>query len=228
MEAEPRQNHPDARLVPRMWWPKPGRYRTSGNKNELPWYSRASVPGPNSRRYWHELEEAHNSVIASTYLAISPLLHVSRSVSPGRPFTGSLQRALLVYMSRVDIHGTPVISGDMIDYHVLRIWLTSYRAPHIVRTSNGSWCMGIRGEMSDTVCVTFTWDMYIYELFIAFVCFVVVAGLRSIQFRNWNCSTIPIPIPELAFALKLVELKMELELKTGIEFFANATTAFTS
>ena len=30
------------------------------------------------------------------------------------------------------------------------------------KTSNGSWCMGIKGEMSGTVCVTFTWDMYIY------------------------------------------------------------------
>ena len=29
-------------------------------------------------------------------------------------------------------------------------------------TSNGSWCMGIKSEMSGTVCVTFTWDMYIY------------------------------------------------------------------
>ena len=37
-------------------------------------------------------------------------------------------------------------------------------------TSNGSWCMGIKGEMSGTVCVTFIWYMYIYELFIAFVC----------------------------------------------------------
>ena len=40
-------------------------------------------------------------------------------------------------------------------------------------TSNGSWCIGIKGEMSGTVCVTFTWDIYIYiyiyELFIAFV-----------------------------------------------------------
>ena len=64
-----------------------------------------------------------------------------------------------------------------------------------------------------------------------------VPGLGSIQFRNWNCSSIPIPIPELE--LKLVELKMELELKplelelelelkTGIEFFATATTALTS
>ena len=29
-------------------------------------------------------------------------------------------------------------------------------------TSNGSWCIGIKGEMSGTVCVTFTWDIYIY------------------------------------------------------------------
>ena len=30
-------------------------------------------------------------------------------------------------------------------------------------TSNGSWCIGIKGEMSGTVCVTFTWDIYIYK-----------------------------------------------------------------
>ena len=41
-----------------------------------------------------------------------------------------------------------------------------------------------------------------------------VAGLGSIQFRNWNCSSIRIPILELELELKLVELKMELELKT--------------
>ena len=29
-------------------------------------------------------------------------------------------------------------------------------------TSNGSWCIGIKGEMSGTVCVTFTRDIYIY------------------------------------------------------------------
>ena len=51
-------------------------------------------------------------------------------------------------------------------------WLSSPSA-----TSNGSWCMGIKGEMSGTVCVTFTWYMYIYELFIAFVCFVVCSLL---------------------------------------------------
>ena len=64
-------------------------------------------------------------------------------------------------------------------------------------------------------------------------------GLGPIQFRNWNCSSIPIPIPELELELelKLVELKMELELKplelelelkTGIDFFVIATAALTS
>ena len=48
---------------------------------------------------------------------------------------------------------------------------------HLEETSNGSWCMGIKGEISGTVCVTFTWYMYIYELFIAFVCFVVCSLL---------------------------------------------------
>ena len=52
--------------------------------------------------------------------------------------------------------------------------ISSYRKKY---TSNGSWCMGIKGEMSGTVCVTFTWYMYIYELFIAFVCFVVCSLL---------------------------------------------------
>ena len=49
----------------------------------------------------------------------------------------------------------------------------------IQQISNGSWCMGIKGEMYGTVCVTFTWDMYIYiyELFIAFVSFVVCSLL---------------------------------------------------
>ena len=60
-------------------------------------------------------------------------------------------------------------------------------------------------------------------------------GLGSIQFRNWNCGSIHIPIPKLELELKLVELKMELEtleleleLKTGIEFFATAIAAITT
>ena len=32
-------------------------------------------------------------------------------------------------------------------------------------TGNGSWCMGIKGEMSGTVFVTFTWDMYIWFVY---------------------------------------------------------------
>ena len=39
------------------------------------------------------------------------------------------------------------------------------------KTSNGSWCMGIKGEMSGTVCVTFTWDMYIYIWVVYRLCF---------------------------------------------------------
>ena len=59
-------------------------------------------------------------------------------------------------------------------YYNNKPWLTNALKDS---TSNGSWCMGIKGEMSGTVCVTFTWYMYIYELFIAFVCFVVCSLL---------------------------------------------------
>ena len=55
----------------------------------------------------------------------------------------------------------------------------SYR---LIWTSNGSWCMGIKGEMSGTVCVTFTWYMYIYELFIAFVFFCCLFIIVTTQF----------------------------------------------
>ena len=42
---------------------------------------------------------------------------------------------------------------------------------HKSSTSNGSWCMGIKGEMSGTVCVIFTWDMYIYIWVVYSLCF---------------------------------------------------------
>ena len=46
------------------------------------------------------------------------------------------------------------------------------------KTSNGSWCMGIKGEMSGTVCVTFTWDsIYIWVVYrLCFFCclFIIV------------------------------------------------------
>ena len=43
-------------------------------------------------------------------------------------------------------------------------------------TSNRSWCMGIKGEMSGTVCVTFTWDMYIWVVysFCLFCCLFII------------------------------------------------------
>ena len=67
-------------------------------------------------------------------------------------------------------------------------------------TSNGSWCMGIKGEMSGTVCVTFTWYMFIYELFIAFVCFVVCSLLlrhslwHYMNLVNLNLNLNPLPM----------------------------------
>ena len=43
-----------------------------------------------------------------------------------------------------------------------RRWTNNVRPVVKNHTSNGSWCIGIKGEMSGTVCVTFTWDIYIY------------------------------------------------------------------
>ena len=45
--------------------------------------------------------------------------------------------------------------------HCSRADIPAWR-PQKYKTSNGSWCIGIKGEMSGTVCVTFTWDIYIY------------------------------------------------------------------
>ena len=42
------------------------------------------------------------------------------------------------------------------------VLFTFVKSNAMMITSNGSWCIGIKGEMSGTVCVTFTWDIYIY------------------------------------------------------------------
>ena len=75
--------------------------------------------------------------------------------------------------------------------HIVRIgpfWcVAAYLRWHFI-TSNGSWCMGIKGEMSGTVLshlhyiyiymyVCIYIYTYIYELFTAFVCFVVCSLL---------------------------------------------------
>ena len=49
------------------------------------------------------------------------------------------------------------LNGNLHTEYIVFVWSLVYDF-----TSNGSWCMGIKGEMSGTVCVTFTWDMYIY------------------------------------------------------------------
>ena len=58
-----------------------------------------------------------------------------------------------------------IISMQLEVLHV-QCQVSTYHADvHVIchnQTSNGSWCIGIKGEMSGTVCVTFTWDIYIY------------------------------------------------------------------
>ena len=52
-----------------------------------------------------------------------------------------------------------------------QLWKISVKETGQQCTSNGSWCMGIKGEMSGKVCVTFTWDMYIYIWVVYSLCF---------------------------------------------------------
>ena len=54
---------------------------------------------------------------------------------------------------------TPVLWFVMMTY-VSKVHL--FASATMYQSSNGSWCIGIKGEMSGTVCVTFTWDIYIY------------------------------------------------------------------
>ena len=63
--------------------------------------------------------------------------------------------------------------GLKLPHHAM-IWFISYTPLPVLSTedtSNGSWCMGIKGEMSGTVCATFTWDMYIYIWVVYSLCF---------------------------------------------------------
>ena len=52
----------------------------------------------------------------------------------------------------------------------------------LLETSNGSWCMGIKGEMSGTICVKFTWDIYIVVYsFCLFCCLFIIVTEYRIQ-----------------------------------------------
>ena len=66
-------------------------------------------------------------------------IYIDRLGTPGLVFLGT-------------VRGRKVTLGR---WKASKVWKTK-------STSNGSWCIGIKGEMSGTVCVTFTWDIYIY------------------------------------------------------------------
>ena len=58
-------------------------------------------------------------------------------------------------------------------------------------TSNGSWCMGIKGEMSGTVlCHIYMRYVYIYELFIAFVSFYLPKFSASMFVWRFVCPSV--------------------------------------
>ena len=103
--------------------------------------------------------------------------------------------------------------------------------------------MGIKGEMSGTVCVTFTWDMYIYNVWVVysfclFCCLFSIVIWWYVRWIVWASARVGVnSIPELELQLNSNsksgigigieiggienELKLktlQLELKTGIEF----------
>ena len=90
------------------------------------------------------------------------------------------QAHLLSYKTSLDTK--PVLCQDRFCSltHVAELGKLSYihmneRVGRKLSPSNGSWCMGIKGEMSHLheICIY----IYIYELFIAFVSFVVCSLL---------------------------------------------------
>ena len=68
--------------------------------------------------------------------------------------------------------------------------------PITSQTSNGSWCMGIKGEMSGTVCVTFTWYMYIWVVhsFCLFCCLFIIVTTQFVALYE-PCKPKPKPKP---------------------------------
>ena len=66
-------------------------------------------------------------------------------------------------MDDLALGGASLLSAHYVPVYLKQsCWHKFVDAAKTDRTSNGYWCMGIKGEMSGTVCVTFTWDMYIY------------------------------------------------------------------
>ena len=65
--------------------------------------------------------------------------------------------------------------------HAVCLYL-GFRVISTREISNGSWCMGIKGEMSGTVCVTFTWYMYIWVVysFCLFCCLFIIVTTQFV------------------------------------------------
>ena len=77
--------------------------------------------------------------------------------------------------------------------HVMRCRLCMVKLQYKLHTSNGSWCIGIKGEMSGTVCVTFTWDIYIYiwvvYSFCLFCCLFIIVTWWYIWCIVWQVAS---------------------------------------
>ena len=107
--------------------------------------------------------ECHKNVVYTIY----DILHIKfQGISSGNEIRGGvtcfawhktdqtrrINRHYWLGVGMTHTHTSPRASTSRHTYLLELTW----------RTSNGSWCMGIKSEMSGTVCVTFTWDMYIH------------------------------------------------------------------
>ena len=102
-----------------------------------------------------------------------------------------------------DVKWTLSMSNLFIFYSLQSIWLSLLMGLHnnvikdkcstYMDTSNGSWCIGIKGEMSGTVCVTFTWDIYIYiwvvYSFCLFCCLFIIVTWWYIWCIVWQVAS---------------------------------------
>ena len=128
---------------------------------------------------WSQVRHICNSNLGHHYCQLGPKEHISMKFYLQFKDCHSRNCIWNVVCKMVAIFSQPQPVNALsyfvvVWYHlILPIILVHFTG----QTSNGSWCMGIKGEMSGTVCVTCTWYMYIYGLFIAFVCFVVCSLL---------------------------------------------------
>ena len=76
-------------------------------------------------------------------------------------------------------------------------------------TSNGSWCMGIKGEMSGTVCVTFPWYIYIVVYsYCLFCCLFIIVTWWFVWCIVWASGS--------GWVNSISELELQLNSHSGI------------